>query len=228
MIEQTYGTCRICSKSYKKAGMQRHVRACRAKRVGPGAGDGLLLAIEDRYLPSYWLVAEASPTVTWEDLDAFLRRIWVECCGHMSCFEVAGDTFVYDVDDASEWADDPRSMEELVADALAPGDRFTYEYDFGTTTELVGRALDTVPGAPERPAIGVLARNEMPVHRCAVCGHSATRVCALCHQVTDDDCWYCDACSEGHRCQDPQGEYFLPVVNSPRVGLCGYGGPAEG
>lgn len=227
MIEQTYGQCRLCARSFKKAGMQRHVRACRGRLAGPGAGDGLLLALEDRYLSSYWLVVEASPTVTWDHLDAFLRRIWVECCGHMSCFKHAGTTFAYDVDGASEWAEDPHSMAERIADTVAPSSRFSYQYDFGTTTELVGRALDVVPGAPTSPAVEVLARNEMPVHRCAACGQSSTRVCALCYQMTDERCWYCEACSEGHRCSDPDGEYFLPVVNSPRVGLCGYDGPAE-
>ena len=146
----------------------------------------------------------------------------------MSCFEHAGTTFAYDLDGASEWATDPRSMAERVADTVAPGSRFSYEYDFGTTTELVGRALDVVAGAPTRPVIEVLARSEMPVHPCTECGQRATRVCALCYQVADNRCWYCDACSEGHRCSDPEGEYFLPVVNSPRVGLCGYDGPAEG
>lgn len=201
--------------------------------AGPGAGDGLLLALEDRWLSSYWLVVEASPTATWDDLDAFLRRIWVECCGHLSCFEHAGTTFAYDVDGASEWAEDPRSMVERIAGTVAPGSRFSYEYDFGTTTELVGRALDLVPGAKAAPVIDVLARNEAPVHPCAECGQSATKLCALCYQGmgfqgSDDPCWYCGTCSEHHRCSGPDGNYLLPVVNSPRVGLCGYDGPAEG
>jgi hypothetical protein len=230
VIEQTYGQCRLCGKRFKKPGMQRHVRACRARMAGSGAGsdDGLLLALEDRHLSSYWLVVEASPAATWDDLDAFLRRIWVECCGHLSSFQHAGRTFAYDVDGASEWAADPRSMAERIAGTVGAGSRFRYEYDFGTTTELVGRALDVVPGAPRGPTIEVLARNEPPVHPCAECGQGATTVCALCYQRLGDLCWYCDACVQHHRCSDPDGDYVLPVVNSPRVGLCGYGGPAEG
>ena len=177
---------------------------------------------------SYWLVLEASPTATWDHPDAFLCHTWVECCGHLSRFKHAGMAFAYGVDGASEWAWNPSSMAHRTAETLTAGIRFSDEHDFGTTTELVGRALELVPGAQSGPAIEVLARNEPPVHACAEGGRSATTLCALCSQVARDPCWYCDARSEHHRCSDPGVAYFLPVVNSPRAGLCGYGGPAEG
>lgn len=197
----------MCGKSFAKPGMARHVRSCRARLAGPGAADGLPLALEDRYLSSYWLVLEVSPTATWDDLDGFLRHIWVECCGHLSSFEHAGTTFASDMDGADEWAANPRSMGERIVDSVGTGSRFSYEYDFGTTTELTGRALALVPGASTGAAIEVLARNELPVHPCAECGRSATTVCALCYQAADVPCWYCDACSGRHRCSDPDGDY---------------------
>ena len=227
-VERTRGQCRICGKSFAKAGMTRHVRACRGKLAGAGVADRLLVALGARYLPSYWLVVQVAPTATWGDLDGFLRRIWVECCGHLSCFELGGTTFADDVDGAAEWADDPRSMEEPIFDTVAAGSRFRYEYDFGTTTELAGTVLAAVPGGPAGRPIEVLARNDPPQHRCVECGRDATTLCGLCYQAVDDPCWYCDTCSAQHRFSDPGGYYFLPVVNSPRVGLCGYGGPADG
>ncbi len=133
--------------------------------------------------PSYWLVLEASPTATWDDLDSFLRHIWVECCGHLSCFNHAGMTFAYDVDGAYEWAANPRSMAARLADTVAAGSRFSYEYDFGTTTELLGRVLGLVPTARTTgPMIEVLSRNDPPVYPCAECTASATKVCGLCYQ----------------------------------------------
>ena len=149
----------------------------------------------------------------------------MECCGHLSSFELEGATFADDFAGAGEWADDPRSMDELISDTVAAGSRFRYEYDFGTTTELAGRVLAAVPGSPAGRPIEVLARNDPPQHRCVECGRDATTVCGLCSQSMDDPCWYCDKCSAQHRCG---GDYFLPVVNSPRVGLCGYSGPADG
>lgn len=223
--ERTRGQCRLCAKSFTRGGMARHVRACQAKMAGGAGTGGLLVAIRDRPVGSYWLVAQVAADATWYDLDELLRDIWVECCGHMSCFVVDGRTFTDEGEDA-DWADDPASMAEVISETVGVGSRLRYEYDFGTTTELEGQVLATA----QRGALGaveVLARNEPLSWPCAECGRPATEVCAMCHQVFGARCWYCEACRYLHRCSD-SGDYFLPVVNSPRVGLCGYTGPAEG
>ena len=226
--DQTEGQCRLCGKTFTKSGMARHVRACRKRVPITGRSDAVLLEIKDRHVPGYWLFLEASPTATWADLDTFLRNIWLECCGHLSAFEYAGTTFAADPVGAREWADRPRSMSGRLVGTVAPDTWFRYEYDFGTTSELIGRALDLVPAARTAPAIQVLARNQAPNHPCAQCGQPATQVCGLCYQEGTDACWYCDECAEEHHCSDPDTDYFLPAANSPRVGLCAYSGPAEG
>ena len=227
MKDQTEGQCRLCGKTFAKSGMARHVRACRKQDHGTGRSNALLLEVKDRYVPGYWLFLEVAPTATWADLDAFLRDIWLECCGHLSAFEYAGTTFTGDLEGAREWADRPRSLSGRLVGTVAPGTLFRYEYDFGTTTELVGRALELVPTTRTGPAIQVLARNEAPNHLCAECGQPATEVCGLCYQA-GDTCWYCDKCAVDHQCSEPDIDSFLPAVNSPRVGLCAYSGPAEG
>ncbi len=65
----------------------------------------------------------------------------------------------------------------------------------------------------------VLSRNEAPVIVCQSCGKPATQVCSQC--VYDGEGWLCEECAEDHECGE---EMFLPVVNSPRVGMCGYTG----
>ena len=228
MAAQTRGRCRLCGKGFTRSGMARHLPACRG-RNGPDAGPaGLVLQIADRHLSEYWLFLETSPAATWGDLDAFLRDIWVECCGHMSCFEYAGTTYVEDPREAREWTDRALPMSGRLARTVPPGSRFLYTYDFGTSTELVGRVLARVPATKGEPTVQVLARNDTPDHPCALCGQPATKVCGLCYQEADAACWYCEACAGRHRCSDPGADYFLPAVNSPRVGLCAYVGPAEG
>ena len=39
--------------------------------------------------------------------------------------------------------------------------------------------------------------------------------------VFDGTGWLCDDYAEGHKCRE---EMLLPVVNSPRTGVCGYVG----
>ena len=47
----------------------------------------------------------------------------------------------------------------------------------------------------------------------------ATNVCVQC--IYEDAEWLCNDCSEEHECGE---DMMLPIVNSPRVGVCGYCG----
>ena len=35
-------------------------------------------------MPEYWLHVEGRETASLQQLDSLLRRVWLECCGHMS------------------------------------------------------------------------------------------------------------------------------------------------
>jgi hypothetical protein len=100
---------------------------------------------------------------------------------------------------------------------LDVGTKFSYEYDFGSTTELGLRVvgfwnLDTPKGA-----VQLLARNEPPPIICSQCEtQPATQICTSCGEA-----WLCESCAAEHDCGE---EMFLPVVNSPRVGVCAYTG----
>jgi len=69
--------------------------------------------------------------------------------------------------------------------------------------------------------VKILARNEPPEMICG-CGEEAKWVCPICVlENTGEDCYFCDECTKGHECGE---EMLLPVVNSPRCGVCGYEG----
>ena len=38
----------------------------------------------------HWLHLEAPASVQLQLLDDFLRDLWLECCGHLSCFTIDG------------------------------------------------------------------------------------------------------------------------------------------
>lgn len=98
------------------------------------------------------------------------------------------------------------------------GIRFHYEYDMGTTTALEGRVVGFREGSLGRAGVRLLARNTAPEWGCSECVAAATVVCNAC----DDGPLLCDAHSARHPCAEEEG--FLPVVNSPRMGMCGYTG----
>ena len=138
------------------------------------------------------------------DLDMFLRDTWLECCGHMSGFS-AGEEEI--------------DMNEKLSDILSPGQTWLYEYDFGSTTELLLKVVSEFEGSLKKGKVEILARNDAPQIICNQCEKPATTICADC--LYDNQGWLCDECTKKHGCDE---EMFLPLVNSPRAGVCAYAG----
>ena len=154
----------------------------------------------------YWLLIEASANAKLKHIDALLRKVWLECCGHMSAFRVAQREL---------------AMSATVTVAFGrAGAQLEYEYDFGSTTELVGELVGQRRGASTRAPVRLLARNEPLAWRCADCKALATIACPYCLDAGDG--LFCDTHADAH--EHAGEEVYLPVVNSPRMGVCGYTG----
>jgi len=110
-----------------------------------------------------------------------------------------------------------RSMNTELGQVLKLGLKFTYVYDFGSSTELALKVVDEREGETRgrgKKAIKIMARNEPPIIPCDICGKAATGI------YTDWDGyekWLCNECGKKQK----DREMMLPVVNSPRVGVCG-------
>ena len=55
-------------------------------RVPDTAHDCPILRIGVMHDRDYWLIIECKENTLLQELDQFLRDIWLECCGHMSIF----------------------------------------------------------------------------------------------------------------------------------------------
>ncbi len=159
--------------------------------------------------------------MTLADLDAFLRKIWLECCGHLSCFTICGERFASHPMDDDEMFGlmDMRenSMKHKINKVLEEKSKFEHEYDYGSTTELKLRVVGIRDANIKSAKITLLARNEPLEWECMKCGKPATQVHAV-GWGADCDSVFCDKCM--HKEEDE--EMFLPLVNSPRTGVCGY------
>ena len=223
------GTCALCHGEFSKASMTRHLEACQrranearaeAASRNPGRKTKTFhLVVEGRDLPMYWMHLAVSTGATLADLDQFLRDTWLECCGHLSAFEIGTQRYVSHACMYTDWEPDEKSMRVRLDKVLRPGLKCFHEYDFGTTTELSVKVLTEEAREAKGPPIQVLARNTPPLIPCGVCGQPATKVCSQC--VYDEGGWLCEACATTHECGQ---DMLLPVVNSPRVGMCGYTG----
>lgn len=187
--------------------MGRHVRACLSERSGGARSRVLLVHIQPPGVPMFWLDVAAGSTAKLKDLDGVLRRVWLECCGHLS-----------------EFYRSPRNrvpMNKTVDEFLGtPGTRLGYVYDFGSSTELIVSHAGVVE-ATSVAKVQVVARNEVPRWSCDVCGEAATTLCAEC--ADGEGGFYCGKHASKHRCGE---EMLRPVANSPRMGVCGYAGEA--
>lgn len=106
---------------------------------------------------------------------------------------------------------------------LQVGQKFKHEYDFGSSTHLNLRVIAERDGVvqedEEDDSVTILARNLPPAILCKVCGEPATLV-PLGGYFNVEENAYCDKCAD----QAEDSESMLPVVNSPRVGVCAYTG----
>ena len=213
------GICEFCKERFNKQGIGRHLKKCPARPTEAGIKEvHFHLLVEGYGAPMYWLHLEIPARARLTLLDSFLRNIWLECCGHLSAFYIGHASFHSDPDGAYD--EDARSMNTALSKVIDVGMKFKHDYDFGSTTTLQIKVV----GCEERPAkkrsaVTLLARNTPPDIPCDICGKPATHLCTEC--VYDGGGCLCGAHADVHECGE---EMLLPVVNSPRVGVCAYGG----
>jgi hypothetical protein len=132
----------------------------------------------------------------------------------LSSFEIAGERY------ASDAMDGEMNMKRPVKQVAGVGMNFSYEYDYGSTTELKLKVAGLRADGTPKGGAQLLARNEPPVILCQYCEtEPATEICGQC--AWKELGWLCPACAETHSCEE---EMRLPVTNSPRVGVCAYSG----
>ena len=220
--KQSQGKCTFCGREMTRGGLTRHLSTCPQRQEAidaanqkPGKEQVLYhLLVRDAYLPDFWLHLEMNGSATLADLDHYLRAIWLECCGHLSQFSFGG------------WSGSEISKRTRTERVFEPEVELTHIYDFGTSSETLVKVVGVREGKPlTRHPIVLMARNNRPEAYCMECKQPASWLCIECLYESDEPGTLCDEHVEGHPHED-YGEP-MPLVNSPRVGMCGYCGPAE-
>lgn len=191
------GNCFICGKTAGKTAIKNHI----IKDHSDGGEECYLIKAEGAYNKDYWIYFSIPLDASLSAMDKFLRQIWCECCGHMSAFRRDGAEF----------------GKSRKVSTLAIGDTLLYEYDFGSTTEIVITVVDRISRQPQREKVRFLSRNVPPEMLCEKCGAPAEVINAWENELL------CEGCSK-----DAEDECaLLPIVNSPRCGECGYDGDQD-
>lgn len=222
--KQSRGNCVFCGKEMTRGGLARHLPACAKRQEATRAADAqkkgktqpvFQLQVQDAWGGFFWLHLEITGTAKMRDLDNYLRAIWLECCGHLSEFSIGG-----------AWSGHTVAMSAPAARVLSPGVELTHVYDFGTTSETRIKVVGVRQGKPlTRHPLYLMARNHPPQETCMECDQPAEWLCMECVYEHELSGFLCNKHADEHP-HDDYGEP-LPFVNSPRVGMCGYSGPAE-
>ncbi len=221
--KQSRGVCVYCGAAYALGGMLKHLTACPQRQLaitvasetaGAKKETLYLMRVRDVYASDFWLFLEVRGSSALQDLDKYLRAIWLECCGHMSQFSFGG------------WSGEEISMRRRISGVFELGDELTHIYDFGTSSETLIKAVGLRTGAPTtRHPIALLARNQLPEVVCQACDQPGAYFCQECQIEEDKPGVLCNEHAKGH----PHKNYgrLTLRVNSPRLGMCGYLGPAN-
>ena len=214
--------CAYCQQPFVKNVMTKHLLSCAARQAVLDKAQAskkpqeklYYLCAQDAYGGDFWLELEVRGTAPMKDLDSYLRAIWLECCGHMSEFSLGG------------WGTPKVALTRKIADVFEPEVELLHYYDFGTTSETKVKFVAVREGVPTtKHPMALMARNLIPEIPCIECKKTATMFCEEC--LIEDSIF--GALCESHAKTHPHDNYGepAPLLNSPRLGMCGYEGPAD-
>ncbi len=223
--QPTKGACGFCGREMTRSGLTRHIQTCSHRqetiaKAGQSSSEIIQplyhLVVSDAYGGDYWLHLEINGQATLHDLDRYLRAIWLECCGHLSQFSVGG------------WRGKEIATSRKIAAVFDVGTELTHIYDFGTSSETLIKAVAVREGQPlTRHPIYLMARNHLPESQCTECGAVAGWYCPECLHEKGDWVFLCENHYDQHQHFEDEDSVVTPLVNSPRLGMCGYSGPAQ-
>ncbi len=201
------GKCLYCGKTFSKREIGKHLDSHLSKMETEDSSKKPVtychIVVEADVMFLHLLV---KGNATMEKIDKYLRAIWLECCGHCSNFGYKNDEI---------------PMKQKVFSVFGSYDKIFHEYDYGTTTTVNLKELNNYK-LNHKEDILLLSRNEPLRFLCSKCGKKpAVNVCTVCNYDM-----FCETCSLVHEteCDDFDDYANMPVVNSPRMGECGYMG----
>ena len=163
------GRCALCGYETTKGSIGKHSARCpqlHEQVIGAASGKPetlLRVRMQDGYEGTFWLDVEVRSGCTLGDVDAYLRAIWLECCGHMSKFSIGG------------WGGTDAAKSRRVQAVLTDGVELTHIYDFGTESVTRITAVGSRQAVPlSQRAITLMARNLPPEVTCVDCDRPAS------------------------------------------------------
>ena len=230
---ESLGKCVYCGKLFKNNAISKHLNSHLKELEKGGQKDiSFHVSVTGKYSKEMFLNILVDGSAKLKEVDNFLRDIWLECCGHLSSFTNTKvreqnrgkiPNFFEEINEEEEILyPGQSSMKVKAKDVFQKGLVLEYDYDFGSTTTLKVVVLESF-NYKTKEKILLLSRNEPLKLLCSICGKGIAEVmCSVCWE----DNLFCKKCAKKHaeKCEDFAEYAKMPVVNSPRMGVCGYEG----
>lgn len=223
------GKCHFCGEMKTQRSINTHLskhlqQMEKDPEIGKKIKSYLVYVRAGEMFLSLWVNADTS----FAELDHFLRGIWLECCGHLSSFRDKNGYYKQPTS-KDTWGLEPDEQEVpmtfTLRKVMEKGKKLDYEYDFGSTTYLSIEVKGEYTIEPAEYVVVLLSRNEPLKILCQTCQKApAAAICSV--EGWDSDSLFCEKCAKKHAktCKDFADYARLEVVNSPRMGICAYGG----
>lgn len=211
------GKCYYCNTELNERTIKKHMKSCpemikaieEKGKKSKAKRDQFIISLKDKCdTDTYCIYLSIDANLQLAHIDNFIREVWVECCGHLSCFVI--NKKVYNVNN-----DNSYEMNARLKDVLSINQKFEYKYDFGSTTELVLEVVDCIKVPKKFTEIEIIARNDEVKHKCCKCNKDAK------YFNWSEEEYYCESCSQ--QCEEDEIDE-VEYTNSPRDGVCAYDG----
>lgn len=214
------GVCLYCHKTFTGTGISRHLTTHLKNIQKEKSTKKKAYHVKVNENNLYFLHLLIDERTTLEQIDHFLRAIWLECCGHLSSFEVKGGA--PELQDFRSEDDFGLDMATKIGDFFEKGMPLNYQYDFGSTTYLELTVVNEYL-INSKKKIVLLSRNEPLKILCHICEEKPAQV--VCLQLHNEETVFCESCKTIHAKECSEFEYDeINMVNSPRTGICAYEG----
>ncbi|WP_298840263.1 SEC-C metal-binding domain-containing protein [Clostridium sp.] len=220
------GKCYYCNEKLSERTVKKHVKGCKVRKEKIEESIASSKKTKSQYILSvipqygskeYSLYIAINIDVTLKNLDSFLRDIWLECCGHLSSFIIGDVNYESCVDEEFEAFSQTETMDLKLSQVISVGDKFKYDYDFGSTTSLKLEVIDEYVVGENYSQIEILTRNDEIQNFCSNCNQKAK------YFDYEKEKYFCEECIDEDANMVGEFEY----TNSPRDGVCGYAGERD-